>query len=695
MYNLRAYKRLMASKLNENTVLEKIPLITLLGHPNSGKTTLFNLLSGKKYKTVNYPGSTVEYSISHILGKYSVNAKILDSPGIISLIPCSPDEKLSVDYIFSHPKFGPTDIAVVTIDSSQLSRQLLLVKQLVESKFRVIVALTMNDLLNKKGYDINTVKLSEILSCDVVKIDGRTGEGVDNLLMVIKKDMEAFDEAIERQLPLESTHEELLLSFKKISSIEDSVLKPINVTEADKDSPDLSEANKQLKVLSGRSGAHRKPDSFTLKLDKFLLHKFWGVVVFLLIMSITFTAIFWLAAPVMDLIDLFFGTLSGFAFDRIGDNWLGDLIANGIIAGIGSVLIFLPQIVILFLILGLLEDSGYLARGAMLIDKPLSKIGLNGRSFVPMLSGFACAIPAIMATRTIQSKRERFLTIFIIPLMSCSARLPVYALLLAYLTPGDKPWIGGLSLAGIYVFSIISSLIIAGIVSKFSKKLVPETDNSSFIIELPAYRTPNLREVIMRMFKSSGQYVSKAGPIIIYLSLILWFLTSFPNYNPDIPRQENMEPEQYEEMISYERLSHSYASTIGKVIDPVMQPLGMDWRVGVSMVATFAAREVFVSSMALIFKITDDDEDALQESMLGAMREATNESTGKKLFTPSTIVGLIVFFVFAMQCLSTVAIAKKETGGWKIPILQVVIFTGIAYIMALIAVNGLQLLGVQ
>lgn len=689
----------MTPQIKENITTEKIPLITLLGHPNSGKTTLFNLLSGKKYKTVNYPGSTVEYSISHILGKYSVNAKILDSPGIISLIPCSPDEKLSVDYIFSHPKFGPTDIAVVTIDASQLSRQLLLVKQLVESKFRVIIALTMNDLLNRKGYDVDSAKLSEILACDVVKIDGRTGEGVDELLMLIKKDMEEYGEAVERELPLESTHEELILSFKEIGNIEDNVLKPLDSTfyskNTNKSHPDLSEANKKLKVLSGGSGSHRKPDSFTLKLDKIFLHKFWGVITFLLIMSVTFTAIFWLAAPVMDLIDLFFGTLSGIALERIGDNWLGDLISNGIIAGIGSVLIFLPQIIILFLILGLLEDSGYLARGAMLIDKPLSKIGLNGRSFVPMLSGFACAIPAIMATRTIQSKRERFLTIFIIPLMSCSARLPVYALLLAYLTPGDKPWIGGLSLAGIYVFSIISSLIIAGIVSKFSKRLVPETDNSSFIIELPAYRAPNLREVIMRMFKSSGQYVSKAGPIIIYLSLILWFLTSFPNYNPDIPNADNMEPEQYEETVSYERLSHSYAAAIGKVIDPVMQPMGMDWRVGVSMVATFAAREVFVSSMALIFKITNDDEDALQESMLSAMSEATNEATGKKLFTASTIVGLIVFFVFAMQCLSTVAIARKETGGWKIPILQVVIFTGIAYVLAVVAVNGLQLLGVQ
>jgi ferrous iron transport protein B len=682
----------MTPPIVENTVLEKIPLITLLGHPNSGKTTLFNFLSGKKYKTVNYPGSTVEYSISQILGKHSVNAKILDSPGIISLIPCSPDEKLSVDYIFSHPKFGETDIAVVTIDSSQLSRQLLLVKQLLQSKFRVIIALTMSDLLNKKGYDIKIDKLSAELGCDVVKIDSRNGNGVDELLRVIKKNMEELGDAIEKEVPIHSTREELLNSFKEISEIESAVLEKIDYHEQGNQLVKITEANKQLKVLSNGSHSHRKPDAFSIKLDKIFLHKFWGVLSFLIVMSLTFTAIFWLAAPLMDLIDSLFGTMSSGAFELLGDNWFGDLIANGVISGVGSVLIFLPQIVILFFILGLLEDSGYLARGAMLIDKPLSKIGLNGRSFVPMLSGFACAIPAIMATRTIQSKRERFLTIFIIPLMSCSARLPVYALLLAYLTPRSKPWIGGISLAVIYVFSIVSSLIIAGIVNKFSKKIVKEQDNSSFIIELPAYRAPHLREVMMRIVKNSGSYVRKAGPIILYLSLILWFLTSFPNYNPEVTDTGSDDVEQ---TIAYERVSNSYAAQLGKVIEPIMQPIGMDWRVGVSLIATFAAREVFVSSMALIFKITDDDDEKLQESILGSMNDARNEATGKKLFTTSTIIGLIVFFVFAMQCLSTVAVAKKETGGWRIPIMQVVIFTGVAYILAFITVNGLQLLGVQ
>lgn len=685
------------------TPVKTIPLITLLGHPNSGKTTLFNLLSGKKYKTVNYPGSTVEYSISRILGKYEINANILDSPGIISLIPCSPDEKISVDTVYSHPKHGQTDIAVITVDASQLSRQLLLVRQMIEAKFRVIIALTMNDILHKKGLDISETRLSALIGCDVVKIDGRSGSGIDSLLKVIGKNMDELNKnGNTNNAGYHNDHskEKILSSFREIEKIEKEVLfgvPDINYNGQAK-LIELQEINSKIHILNNPFAERtRKPDAASLKIDKVVLHKFWGIIIFVAIMSLTFTSIFWIAAPLMDLIDVFFGTLSESAFTMLGDNWFGDLIANGIIAGLGSVLVFLPQILILFLILGLLEDSGYLARGAMLIDRPLAKIGLNGRSFVPLLSGFACAIPAMMATRTISNKRERFLTIFIIPLMSCSARLPVYALLLAFLVPRDRPWLAGVGLAVIYIFSITSSVIIAGIVNKFNDKLVKEKDNSSFIIELPTYKKPKLSTVFTNMFKNANQYVKKAGPVIIYLSLILWFLTSFPNYNPEIPGADTIDEGQLEEMISYERLSTSYAAMLGSFIEPVMKPIGMDWRVGVSMIATFAAREVFVSSMALIFHVTepDDDEEKLQESILSSMRDAKIESTGEKLFTTATIAGLIVFFVFAMQCLSTVAIAKKETGGWRIPILQVVVFTGIAYVLMFITVHGMRLMGFE
>lgn len=679
----------MTSTLTEN----KIPLITLVGQPNSGKTTLFNYLSGKNYKTVNYPGSTVEYSISKILGKFSINANILDSPGIISLIPSSPDEKISVDSLFSHPKFGKPEIVIVTVDSSQLSRHLYLVKQLIDANFNVIVVLTMLDILRKKNLDISEIKLSEILGCKVIKIDSRSGKGIKDLLLSIKNSISEtnINEELFPEMNIHNQKEKLLESYRHIEEIEKEVLF-YKEPENGNNHFDINEVNKKLIVLNSIR-LPNKPDNLTLKIDKFTLHKFWGIIIFFLVMSVTFTSIFWLASPLMNLINEMFSLLSSGSEVLFGDTLFGNLISNGLLNGLGSVLVFLPQILILFLILGLLEDSGYLARGAMLADKPLSMIGLNGKSFVPMLSGFACAIPAIMATRTISNKRERFLTIFIIPLMSCSARIPVYVLLVAFLIPQDKPWIGGIALSAIYIFSIFSSLIIASVVNKFQEKIIKESDNSSFILELPAYRKPKLSDVLNNTFKNATQYIKKAGPVIIYLSVFLWILTYFPNTNPQVNESGKSEKE-ISELKNSERIMTSYASSLGKIIEPVMKPLGLDWRVGVSLIATFAAREVFVSSLALIFKITDEG-DNIQTSILKAMKDAQIENTGEKLFTTATTTGLIIFFVFAMQCLSTVAISRKETGSWRIPVLQILVFSSIAYVLSFLTVSGLRFFGIN
>ncbi|MGB4852296.1 MAG: ferrous iron transport protein B [Ignavibacteria bacterium] len=679
----------MTSTLTEN----KIPLITLVGQPNSGKTTLFNYLSGKNYKTVNYPGSTVEYSISKILGKFSINANILDSPGIISLIPSSPDEKISVDSLFSHPKFGKPEIVIVTVDSSQLSRHLYLVKQLIDANFNVIVVLTMLDILRKKNLDISEIKLSEILGCKVLKIDSRSGKGIKDLLLSIKNSISEtnINEELFPEMNIHNQKEKLLESYRHIEEIEKEVLF-YKEPENGNNHFDINEVNKKLIVLNSIR-LPNKPDNLTLKIDKFTLHKFWGIIIFFLVMSVTFTSIFWLASPLMNLINEMFSLLSSGSEVLFGDTLFGNLISNGLLNGLGSVLVFLPQILILFLILGLLEDSGYLARGAMLADKPLSMIGLNGKSFVPMLSGFACAIPAIMATRTISNKRERFLTIFIIPLMSCSARIPVYVLLVAFLIPQDKPWIGGIALSAIYIFSIFSSLIIASVVNKFQEKIIKESDNSSFILELPAYRKPKLSDVLNNTFKNATQYIKKAGPVIIYLSVFLWILTYFPNTNPQVNESGKSEKE-ISELKNSERIMTSYASSLGKIIEPVMKPLGLDWRVGVSLIATFAAREVFVSSLALIFKITDEG-DNIQTSILKAMKDAQIENTGEKLFTTATTTGLIIFFVFAMQCLSTVAISRKETGSWRIPVLQILVFSSIAYVLSFLTVSGLRFFGIN
>ena len=484
--------------------------------------------------------------------------------------------------------------------------------------------------------------------------------------------------------------ESLLAIYKEIETIEQDVIYEIPTNG---NGFNLEEANSQLKVIEPAKDSRNKIDSTTLKIDKVLLHRIWGPVFFFIIMAATFTSIFWLAQPLMTLVDNLFAFLSSESATLLGNNPFSDFISTGIISGTGSVLVFLPQILILFLLLGFLEDTGYLARGAMLVDKPLSKIGLNGKSFVPMLSGFACAIPAMMAARTIPNKRERFLTIFILPLMSCSARLPVYALLIAFLLPAEKSWLGGIFLAAIYIFSISSSIIVASIINKFKDKIVKEEDNSSFILELPAYRKPKLSFIFVNSYMNAKIYMKKAGPIILAFSIILWFLTYFPNINPMV-KTNNQTAQEITHAKEMERLSTSYASGLGKLIQPVMTPIGMDWRVGVSLISAFAAREVFVSSLALIFKVTSDN-DTFQQSMIKSMREATIGKSNQKLFTTATIIGLIVFFVFALQCLSTVAVSRKETGGWRIPLLQIIVFTTTAYVLTFITVNGLRFIGIN
>ncbi|NWF90723.1 MAG: ferrous iron transport protein B [Ignavibacteriaceae bacterium] len=671
----------------------EIPLITLVGPPNSGKTTLFNNLSGSNYKTVNYPGATVEYSLGKLLPKFGLKANLLDSPGIVSLVPNSPDEEVSIKSLFSHPELGTPDIFVITIDASQLSRHLLLVNQIKKCNINFIIALTMSDILNRKNYDVDQVKLGELLDCEVIKVNGRTGNGIPELVIRLNKYLgsNGIKKCNNTKIP-KFPAEELIDVFKKNELIESQVIFELNGSKLE---PNIERANRQLKILVNQKSKIEcyKIDEKTIRIDKLLLHKSWGLLFFLFVMTLTFTSIFWLAEPLIVLVDNIFGFLANQSLKLFGYGWFGDLIANGVISGTGSILVFVPQIIILFLILGTLEDTGYLARGAMLIDKPLSKIGLNGKSFVPMLSGFACAIPALLATRTIPNRRERLLTIFIIPLMSCSARLPVYALLLAFLLPPKNSWLGGFLLAGIYIFSIASSIVIASIVNKLKNRLINTIDNSSFILELPAYRSPKFRVVINNTYISTLTYLKKAGPIILILSLFLWLITTFPNINTKI-EAKGLNQEEILRITKTERLSKSYAADLGKILEPVMTPLGMDWRVGISLIASFAAREVFVSSMALIFKVTSD-ENTLQSSIVTAMRDAKLEGTEDYLFTTSTIIGLIIYFVFAMQCLSTVAVARKESGGWRIPILQILVFSTIAYFLTFIAVNGLRAIGLN
>lgn len=661
------------------------PLITLVGPPNSGKTTLFNFLSGKKYKTVNYPGATIEYSITKFLSHFDIEGNLMDSPGIVSMVPNSPDERVTVENLFEHPSYGKPSVLIVTIDASQFSRHLLLAKQVLDCGFRVIIALTMNDILEDKELTINANELSGLLGCKVIKTDPRTGTGIIELINEIKSALAS--DSISEIKKKEFQEENIISIYKEIEFIEEKVLTRVKVKESE-----LLNANMELKI-KGEPGRLNKPDLLTMRIDSVLLHKYWGITIFASVMGILFASIFWIASPLMEFVDSGFRFLSDMIVSGHEHHWFSDLISSGIIGGAGAVMVFLPQIIILFFILGLLEDSGYLARGAMLIDKPLSKLGLNGRSFVPMLSGFACAIPAIMAARTITNKKERIITIFIIPLMSCSARLPVYGLLLTFLLPG-KFLISGIILSLIYLFGILTSFVVSSVINKYQKTFIKVEDNSSFIMELPVYRIPKIGNVFKNTYDNAYQYIRKAGPTILVFSVILWALTYFPNNNPVIKGSEKMTNEQINKLIDAERISGSYASEIGKFIEPVMKPLGLDWRVGVSLIATFAAREIFVSSMALIFKITDTD-DNLNESLINAMRQARKGDSNIPMFTTSTVAGLIIFFVFALQCISTIAITKKETGGWRIPAFQLLIYSGLAYVFSLGVVNGLQFLGIN
>jgi ferrous iron transport protein B len=349
-----------------------------------------------------------------------------------------------------------------------------------------------------------------------------------------------------------------------------------------------------------------------------------------------FTAIFWLAAPFMDAIDSGFGWAIEATRSAVPNALLPDLIADGLVGGIGAVMVFLPQILILFLAMGWLEDSGYLARGATLVDRPLAKLGLNGRSFVPLLSGYACAIPALMAARTIPNRRERFLTLLIIPLMSCSARLPVYALLLAFLTPRDKPWLGGLGLTALYFLGLVLGFVVAGVVGRF----LARREASHFMLELPTLRRPLLRVVLVSTFHKAWQYLRKAGPTIVVISLLLWVLTHYPVPPPDSATADGGD---------YVALSHSYAAKIGHFIEPITEPMGLDWRGGVALLCGFAAREVFVGSLALVYRV-DGSEEGLTGRLLSAMGELRFESTGAPIFTLASCLGLLMFYVIALQC---------------------------------------------
>ena len=630
-------------------------VVALVGSPNSGKTTLYNWLTGSKFKTVNYPGATVDYSIGSTHERYGEQIQVMDTPGTYSLDPKSPDERVTAEAIFNHKLHGASSVVVAVADSTHLARQLLLTRQLIESGFPVVLAVTMSDLLSERRETLDVETLSRELGIPVVLINGRLGGGVDKLVEGIRQQM-TYALSKPRASRLTTwTDEKVEVMMAVNSAIVARCLLPVASSSA---------------VTERVSTARER----TRRIDSVLLHPVWGLIMFFVFMTLLFSSIFWAAAPAMDLVDKGFTLLADTVRSISPDNLLIDFLANGVITSMGAVMVFLPQIFILFLGIILLEDSGYLARSATLIDKPLSKLGMGGRSFVPILSGYACAVPAMMAARTINSKRERWLTLFILPLMSCSARLPVYALLLAFLFHGQPAWHAGLALAGIYILSLIAGGIAALIAGLFLKI----EDRSFFMMELPVYRAPKASLIFRQAIMRTSAYLKRAGFPIFMFALIVWVGTTFPNAH---------------EKDDSARLQSSYAASIGHVIQPVFQPMGGDWRTGIGLMSAFAARETFVSSLAVVFQVATDNEETLKDTLMQKMQEAKGPD-GYPLFTLSSVIGLIVFFMIALQCLSTVAIAARESGGWKFALMQLAVFNVVAYVLAVGLVQGLRAVGI-
>ncbi len=643
---------------------DTLPLLALVGAANSGKTTLFNSLTGSHYNTVNYPGATVEYAIGASRHLPDFSCRVMDTPGIVSLIPSSPDEKVTVDALFapaSHP-----DVVLAVADANQLSRHLYLVRQLQEVGFPVMVVVTMEDQLRRRGRTLDEKRLSELLDCPVMVMDPRTQERLPELSVALQKMRESSlhdpraTSARYQTFAANVDESKIAIVFKLLDEVEKLVLRPLEEY--------VPEDPKNVRTQLGA--------------DWILLHPVWGLLIFLAVMCGIFTAIFWAAAPLMDGIDWMFGHWVEWTKHVFPGSWITDLIADGMIGGVGAVMVFLPQIIILFFAMGYLEDSGYLARGAALVDRPLSKIGLNGKSFVPLLSGYACAIPAMLAARTIPNRFERNLTLLIIPLMSCSARLPVYTLLLAFLIPRDRPWLGGMALTGLYVAGLVIGSVLSTIISRFLKRSEP----SGFMLELPMLRAPLMKVVAVSTWHKSAQYLIKAGPTILLISLGLWVLTHTPIQTVAAGDASDRE---------YVAVAHSYAASLGHVIEPVTKPMGLDWRGGVALMCGFAAREVFVGSLALVYRVQEAHNDAgLAGKLLGRLSELRFEATGERIFTVSTCLGILVFYLIALQCFPTVAVARKEMGSWKPALVQLAAFTGGAYALAVIVVQGLRMLGI-
>jgi len=651
--------------------------IALAGNPNAGKTTLFNALTGLKQKIANYPGVTVERKE----GVWIVNgetANLVDIPGLYSLDATSLDEQIARDVITGKQAGLPKpDVIVAVVDATNLERNLYLVTQLFEFGIPVVIALTMIDVFEDQKHEIDIEMVSVLLKTPVIAVNVKNGRGIDELAAKVAEVRGTtpvvpyvYDEGGDEAGP----HGKIFSRYNFISSVV------------------------QDSVWHSDQSSHRISD----KIDKVLTHRFFGLVILIGILLVVFQTIFSWASLPMDLLEQGFGAAADLVRSQMPPGILTDLIADGIIAGVGGVVVFLPQILLLFLFISLLEDSGYMSRAAFLLDKLMSRVGLHGKAFLPLISSFACAIPGIMATRTIESRRDRFATIMIAPFMSCSARLPVYTLMIGAFFGGQYVFgfisVGALLMLIMYSIGIIVAIIVAFIL----KRTVLKSPPPPFLMELPPYRLPNLRTVFQNMLTRAWLFLKRAGTVILAISIILWALMYFPRQSEPPPVAGGLtqqavvvdgevQPPATAGGSDSEQLKHSFAGRLGHVIEPVIAPLGFDWKIGVALIASFAAREVLVSTLSIIYNVGKDENEE-SETLIAAVRDAKTDD-GKPAWTPLTALTLMVFFVLAMQCMSTIAVVRRETNSWSWPIFMTVYMTVLAYIAAFVTYQGGKLLG--